>query len=399
VLRSAFIVAVMACHVVTGCTSAPSSATNPESIDTADQRQSTKPEVRPAVSRMVRNNAVSSYVAAFPKGAPLKAPGDTTGAPILSIVDSDLGFGSAIAPDLARIVGGDKLDIRLVPSRGISDDLIALMRSEIDLAIIQSDAWQSLTTDILRAEAREQVQYIAGLYNKDLHILASRDVVDIRGLQGRKVNIGTAGSGANWSARRLFAQLAIEPDYEEHPDSVALARMRAGEIVAVVLLERAPVDLLSGLPADAGFKLLPVGYDEDSIPDYAPGRLEATAYPNLIRSGAHVETIAVRTVLAVRKAPEPSDRYQRLAQFTARFFTLIPQLVRQGDPKWAAVQPSVVVEGLERFAPAQKILDRGTLLPEEKAQANPLSGGLTRDRLDRPTGVSGRGLGPTERTP
>jgi TRAP-type uncharacterized transport system substrate-binding protein len=226
------------------------------------------------------------------------------------------------------------------------------MRSEVDLGIIQTNAWQSLPTELMRAEARERLQYIAGLYNKDLHMLASREVTDIRQLHQRKVNIGQSGSGTNWTARQLFAELGIEPTYEEVDHALALERLRAGQIDAALLLERRPAAILRTFPKDPRFHLLQLRYEDEVAQRYLPGRFDEKDYPNLIDPGRRVETIAIGTVLVVPNLPETSARYRRLARFTMRFFALFPELRTHGDPMWAAVQPSVVVEGWRRFRPA-----------------------------------------------
>jgi len=244
----------------------------------------------------------------------------------------------------------------------LSSDLLALMRSEVDLGIIQTDAWQSLPTDLLRAEDRERLQYIAGLYNKDLHMLASREVTDIRQLHQRKVNIGQSGSGTNWTARQLFTQLGIEPTYEEGDHAIALERLRAGQIDAALLLERRPAAILRTFPKDSRFHFLQLRYDDDVARSYLPGRFDEKDYPNLIDTGRRVETIAVGTVLVVPNLPETSARYRRLVQFTTRFFAQFPELQKYGDPIWAAVQPSVIVPGWRRFKSAEEVDRPGQLI-------------------------------------
>ncbi len=228
------------------------------------------------------------------------------------------------------------------------------MRSEVDLGIIQTNAWQSLPTELMRAEARERLQYIAGLYNKDLHMLASREVTDIRQLHQRKVNIGQSGSGTNWTARQLFAKLGIEPTYEEVDHALALERLRAGQIDAALLLERRPAAILRTFPKDPRFHLLQLRYEDEVAQGYLPGRFDEKDYPNLIDPGRRVETIAIGTILVVPNLPETSARYRRLVRFTTRFFALFPELRKHGDPIWAAVQPWVVVAGWRRFKPAEE---------------------------------------------
>src|SRR6478609_1247871 len=57
-----------------------------------------------------------------------------------------------------------------------------------------------------------------------------------------------------------------------------------------------------------------------------PAALEAADYPNLIRTGETVSTIAVPAVLAVFNWPKTSDRYRRVSRFVEAYFTKFDQL-------------------------------------------------------------------------
>ena len=394
VLRNVIIVATAAILLGAGCSNQFSFNSNDRPVDLVAHADETEANVAPtrtpaparkpiSVQREAAlRQAVSLKAAPSQKTAPVRTPAPTrkpisgqtqaalrkpvlpgSVAPspdreVLRIVDSDAGSDSPVVADLARIVGADRLDVRPVQTRGVATDLLALMRSEVDLGIVPTNALQSLPTEESRKEAGEKLQYIAGLYTKDLHVLALRELTDMRQLHQRKVNIGPSGSATNWTARQLFAQLGIEPAYDEVDHTLALEALSAGQIDAAVLLERRPAALLRDLPKDARFHLLGLPYEDDVAQSYIPGRFDEEDYPNLVDSGRRVETIAIGTVLVVPKVPERSARDRRLARFTTRFFNLFRDVQQHGDPLWAAVQPSVIVKGWRRYKPAEELLQK-----------------------------------------
>ena len=87
--------------------------------------------------------------------------------------------------------------------------------------------------------------------------------------------------------------------------------------------------------------------------------MEASDYPNLIKQGERVSTIAVPTVLVAFNWPKASNRYQRVARFVDYLFSRIDKLQAPGfDPKWKSINLGATVPGLARFSAAQEWLDR-----------------------------------------
>ena len=92
---------------------------------------------------------------------------------------------------------------------------------------------------------------------------------------------------------------------------------------------------------------------------YLPSKLESTDYPNLIRPGERIETVAVQTALVAFNWPTNSDRYGRVARFVDYLFTRFGKLQGPGfDPQWKAINLAGSVPGLTRSPAAQAWLDR-----------------------------------------
>ena len=149
----------------------------------------------------------------------------------------------------------------------------------------------------------------------------------------------------------------MEKTFIPHP--VALEQMRKGEMAAVFFITSKPVDAFVRGRWEPGFKFLPVPYESKFEDYYLPAVLEASDYPNLIKEGERVSTIAVPTVLVAFNWSPYSNRYQRVARFVDYLFSRIDKLQAPGfDPKWKSINLAATVPGLTRFPAAQEWLDR-----------------------------------------
>jgi TRAP-type uncharacterized transport system substrate-binding protein len=284
----------------------------------------------------------------------ISAPDD---AGILTVLSSepDGAFPNVIA-ELDSALSQDRLRVfSSMLGRGTLQALRDLERlPDVDIAVVQADAIAALGEGPLRRRLR----YIARLYNKELHVLAGRDITDLRQLHGRKVNIDRPGTGTHVMARTVFEKLGVAPDFTTDDQATSHQKLRSGEIAAAVYVAPRPAREVTEFQADGRFHLLAVPY-QDEVRDYLPAELHARDYPNLIQGGRPVATVAVPTVLAVLNWPEGTERYGRLARFVDAYFSRFDEIreaARRG--KWDAAPPPATVPGWQRFRPAQEWLDR-----------------------------------------
>jgi len=270
-----------------------------------------------------------------------------------------------IAADLANVLDGDQMRILPIIGRGSLQNLrdIMFLRG-IDVGIVQMDAREGLRAENLQGEALQRLRYIARLYNEEVHILASRDITDLRQLSGRKVNIDKAGSGTNLTARIIFERLGIEPEFTTYDQAASYERLRSGEIQAAVYIAGRPVRAISEFKSAGRFHLLAVPFEGELAETYLPARFSATDYPSLVEAGRDVETLAVGNILAVFNWPTGSDRYRRVERFVNEFFSRFDEFLQPGrHPKWKEVNISATVPGWERFKPAEDWLNRASREP------------------------------------
>jgi TRAP-type uncharacterized transport system substrate-binding protein len=268
---------------------------------------------------------------------------------------------------MARVVDdGANLHVLPIVTRGPTENMNSLLYLRgIDLAIINSDALDEYKIQV--PEIRRHITYLLNLFPSELHIFVRPEIQNLQDLVGKKVNFNTLGTAAAYSGPLIFSRLGINVEKTFIPHQVALQQMRKGDMAAVVFITSKPVDAFLRGQWESGFKFLPVTYDSKFEDYYLPAVLEAAEYPNLIKPGERISTIAVPTALVAYNWPAGSDRYRRVARFTDYLFTRVDKLQVAGfDANWKTINLGAAVPGLARFPAAQEWLEREA----RKAQAN-----------------------------
>jgi len=266
-----------------------------------------------------------------------------------------------LASEVARVVDDcENLHVLPIVTRGATENLNSLLYLRgVDLAIINSDSLEEYRVQL--PEIRKHVTYLLNLFPSELHILVRPEIQSLQDLAGKKVNFNTMGTAAAYSGPLIFSRLGIAIDKTFIPHPLALQQMKKGEndMAAVVFITSKPVESFLRGQWEPGFKFLPVTYDAKFEDYYLPAALDASDYPNLIKPGERIPTIAVSTALVSYNWPGGSNRYQRVARFTDHLFSRIDKLQVAGfDPKWKTINLGATVPGLARYPAAQEWLDR-----------------------------------------
>ena len=261
-----------------------------------------------------------------------------------------------IAGDLANVL--NKPGLRVVPIVGQGsvqniDDILHLRG--VDIAIVQADALAYVRRERLLPPGGEQaIQYIAKLYDEEVHIVAGPEVRTLDDLKGKAVNADLPRSGSTLTARVLFGALGIPVTLTEEPQDVAIERLKRGEIAAIVRVAGKPADLLKALPGGMGLHFLSLPQDKEQLlQTYAPGSLTSADYPNLVANGQAVDTLAVGAVMAVYAWPAGGVRYRQITRLVTELFGQFDRLqAPPAHPKWREVNLAAEVPGWTRFAAA-----------------------------------------------
>ncbi|MBR0797114.1 C4-dicarboxylate ABC transporter substrate-binding protein [Bradyrhizobium jicamae] len=264
-----------------------------------------------------------------------------------------------LAAEMARVVDdGEKLHVLPVVTRGPTENVNSLLYLRgIDAAIINSDSLDEYKSQV--PDIQQRLAYILNLFPSELHIFVRPEIQNLSDLTGKKVNFNTLGTAAAYSGPLIFSRLGLSVDQTFIPHQIALEQMRKGEIAAVVFITSKPVDVFVRGHWEPGFKFLPVPYSSKFEDYYLPATLDAAEYPNLIKQGERIDTIAVPTALVAFNFPAGSNRFERLERFVDYLFSRIEKLQQPGfDPKWKTINLAATVPGLARFPAAQAWLDK-----------------------------------------
>ncbi|OAS18351.1 transporter [Methylobacterium platani] len=268
-----------------------------------------------------------------------------------------------MASDLAFVLDGYK-DLRVLPvmGKGAGQNAYDLRYLRgIDIGFVRTDSLDQLSKDKRVGNARSHIAYIARLFNDELHVVAPRDITDIRQLAGRKVSFDVRGSGTDVSGRAMFAGIGLAVDAVNVDQPAALAMLERGEVAAVVSVAAKPVAVLAEFQAGDRFHLLDVPFAGGAAESYMPAELTHADYPLLAPEGATVRTLAVGTILAAYNWPKGSERYNRIARFVDGFFSQYDAFLKAPrHPKWREVNLTAEVPDWPRFPAAKDWLEQRT---------------------------------------
>jgi TRAP transporter TAXI family solute receptor len=285
----------------------------------------------------------------------------------ITIVSGDRdGVDPTIANDLSAVLD-DGEDFRVLPlmGRGGAQNIrdVRFLKG-VDLAVTQAPLLNALrrSNEIGTLDGKDgKIVYVARLFNEEVHVVVRADsgLTSIAELAGKKVNFGEVGGSTDLLARDLFGRLAVKAEAVNGGQAVALARLKAGEIAASVLVAGKPSAALARLAADDGLRLIPVPLGKELQDDYLPALLTDADYPAMVPAGDGVQTVSVGTVLIAYNWPRGSEPYRRLEDFVGRFFAKLADLrTAPRHPKWREANFAAVLPGWTRFAPAEDWLTR-----------------------------------------
>jgi uncharacterized protein len=275
---------------------------------------------------------------------------------------SPSGTDLAIVQDLASVLDdGSKLRVLPMVGKGPEQNIkdVMFLRG-VDMGLTQANLLKHFDkTGELGPNLKGQIAYIAKLFNEELHILVRDEINDIKELNGKYVNFGPEGSGAEITGRLIFAALGVDTQEVHLNDADAIQKLKDGDIDATIAVTGKPAPVLTYLKETSGLKLLPVPYAEGLEDEYYPATLTHDDYPSLVPAGGRVDTVAVCAVLVSFNWPGDSVRYAKIAKFVDRFFANFDRfLTEPRHPKWREVNFAATLEEWQRSPLAQKWIDR-----------------------------------------
>lgn len=256
------------------------------------------------------------------------------------------------AADIGRALDdGENLRVLPIVTYGAAENVRNLLYMHgVDVAISYADDLDQYKKSGAAKNIDQRINYISELFEGELHIFARPEIKSLADLEGKKVGFNTKGAGPTVTGPILFDRLGIHVEPVFVNNAIAVEKMKAGEIAAILHLVGKPNDLFERLGPMPGFHFLPLEFDGRLADYYVPASLTHEDYPDLIAPGVRIDTIAVPAVLAVYNWPKGNDRFRRVERFIDYYFTRFDRLKEPSfHPKWKDVNLAAKVPGWNRY--------------------------------------------------
>jgi len=246
---------------------------------------------------------------------------------------------------------GENLRILPIVSYGGNENINDLLYLKgVDIAITYTDTFELYKKSGRVRNIEQRINYISELLLGELYVFARPEITTLKDLESKKVSLGTKGGSATTTGPIVFERLGVHPELVYVNNTIALEKMKAGEIAAIVSTGGKPNDLFVKLKPEPGFHFLPIEFGPKLADYYLPCPLSHDDYPQLIPAGQMVDTLCMSAVLAVYNFPKGSDRARRLERFIQYYFERFDKLLQPSfHPKWSDVNLAAKVPGWNRY--------------------------------------------------
>jgi TRAP transporter TAXI family solute receptor len=281
--------------------------------------------------------------------------------------------------------GGGPLRVLPILGKGSWQNLQDILHLRgVDVGFVQADVlFYARARGLLSPDELAHIQYIAKLYDEEVHVIASGHIESMADLSGKNVNVDVEGSGSAMTAEVILSALGVNANLLHMPQAEALGKLAGGkgDIDAIIHVGGAPIPLLSNIPVGT-LHFVPVD-SEKLRGSYLPAEFNRVEYPNLVPENAPpVPTVAIGDVMAVYAWDPNSERGKKVARFGTAFFANFSKLLEPPHhPKWKEVNPTAAVPGWTRFAAAQQWIDQANS-KDDTAEVDRILSSLTKEQKE-----------------
>ena len=260
-----------------------------------------------------------------------------------------------VAAELAAVLNRNESDLRLLATNGggVGQNLTDLLYLKgVDTALVRADMVNYAQEQAVYPLLSGQVNYISEMFPEEVHLLVGSDIEDLKDLTGKKINVGTSGSGTAVTGLVILSELGVRAETTRFEARIAIEKLKQGDISGAIFVGGKPMPLLQQIDQDSGLKLIALPA-VDYADSYRTAEFSERDYPNLMEPGGVVPTVAVRTALLTYAWPSGSARYNVLGELSASLFRSLLTLQEAGyHPKWREVDPTAEFASWQRFEPA-----------------------------------------------
>ena len=290
------------------------------------------------------------------------------------------------AAEIARNLNdGNELRVLPMVTPGATDNVRDLLYLRgVDIAITHTDVFDHFKNIEKISNIERRVNFVTSLYVSEIHLIVRPEIKSVQDLAGKKVGFHLAGSGSTTTGPIVFQKLGVKVEPVFVSNAIALEKMKTGELAALIHNGGKPNNLVARFKNDAGFRLMEIPFEKfDEY--YVPSLLTSDDYPNFLKKGEKVETIAVPAILAVYNWPRTSDRFRRVSRFIDYMFDRFERFKGPGyNPLWKDINLAAQVPGWSRYWVAEeKLKSMQAKATQQAAQQTSIDEQLARQQAAR----------------
>lgn len=270
------------------------------------------------------------------------------------------GYYSRLAAQIGASADGVGMSVQNLSSEGARQNLQRLVDRQVDFALVQLD----VVSDMLR---QGKVQAIAILANEDIHVIVqeSSRLRSLSDLQGKRVGMGSQGSGIRFTAEHLMTTVGLKVQTDDSNFDEIFKKLSNRQVDAAIYVGSvgASEKLRQQFAAVSTLRLLPIPPEVvNYLATREPGSYQAASI--LIGTyrarpavpAKNISTLSTATVLVTR--PDVSERAVGLLTWsvlsTSRKFSQFYPELQTGEAR------SLLQKGLFYIHPAaQTVYDQG----------------------------------------
>jgi TRAP transporter TAXI family solute receptor len=297
------------------------------------------------------------------------------------VTGSEFGTYIRFGHDIAKVARSKGVDIIVKESEGSLANIRRMMSQEnAGLGIVQSDVLSFLTTsaDASMRSISSRIRLVFPFYNEEVHLFARKDIQQLSDLNGKRVVVGTKGSG-NWLTANNILRIAnIRPGESlEMPPGKAVSAVLTNEADAMFYVAGKPVPVFTRIqellenPSYAPLvrQVHFLALDDPAIlNEYVASNISSQDYAWL---EGNIHTAAVKAVLVSVDFSSKHNAYysQRCAQLKNLGEAIrerFDELKNSGHPKWQEVdlEQKIGIWQQDTCSSLEKVLEENITKPE-----------------------------------
>jgi TRAP transporter TAXI family solute receptor len=250
---------------------------------------------------------------------------------------------------IAEVLRDSGTEAQAFETSGSRENCALLEAGEVAFALVQNDvahmAWKG--SDLFANEYPHRgLRAVCSLYPEAVHVLVleSSPIRNIADLRGRRINLGPEGSGSRLNGLGVLAAAGVVlgelAAVTAEPLEQALARLRAGELDAVIATRALPTPTINDFATDTPVRLLAISSEvraalRQGQPFYVDMTVPPRTYPGLT---APVITVGVTATLATHERTADDQVHTLLTEL----FANLPRVSRDSQQAYLISRSSAL---------------------------------------------------------